>query len=100
MNMNAIRVSRNAPKIRITIANNTDDLTTIRLRMSRVGGIGEFAEYPPTLVSDEYVEFTFDDLLFDEVFGRYQCRLILDEIDRLIFQIQYVDNQLISVGNA
>ena len=100
MNMNAIKVSRASPKIRIRITNNDDDLSLLSLRIARVGEGFEFVKYTPSQYADEFAEFTFDELLFDRPLGRYQCRLILNGEDRLSFQIQYVDNVVISVEGA
>lgn len=95
--LGGIKISRDSPTIRVKIANNLDDISTAKLYLKRVGEYYEFAEYPPTLEGDDYLEFTFDELLFSKLPGKYLARVAITERDITEFYIVYVDNVTITV---
>ncbi len=100
MTLGGIKVSRSSPKISVRIVNNLDVLTTAVLKVGRVGEKFEFAEYPPTKFGVDFLEFTFDDLLFLNKEGRYLARLMILGEERTAFYLQYTDNVSIEVNNA
>lgn len=95
-----IKISRSSPKITVRITNNRDDITLSQLNLRRVGERTDFAAYTPIRVGDDYLEFMFDDLLFDRAFGRYLARLIVNERESIAFHLQYVDDTSMEIRNA
>lgn len=74
--LGGIKISRDQPKISVRIVNNTENLDDCELRIKRVGQPIEFVAYTPSRVLTDYVEFTFDELLFSEKEGKYQARFM------------------------
>lgn len=95
-----IKVSRVSPKISVRIVNSVDDLSSGVLNIRRVGENYDFVEYTPSRVSTDFLEFTFDELLFSKAFGRYSATLLVNGVARTSFNLQYVDASVLSVSNA
>lgn len=98
--LGGIKVSPTYPKISVRIVNNTDDISTAKLNLMRIGEKFEFAEYSPTKIGVDFLEFTFDALLFDKVIGRYKARLLIEGVERTSFYLQYATNVSIEINNA
>ena len=94
-----VAISRTKPQITVRITNNPDDISSGVLRLQRVGEKSEFAEYSPTRIGTDFLEFTFDELLFSKAFGRYRARLLVDKVERMIFYLQYKNDVIMQVVN-
>lgn len=97
--MGAIKVSRTEPKISVRIINNRYSTVGAFLRLTRMGEPVAFAEYPPTRTTGSYMEFMFDDLLFDQKFGRYYAELVMEGQPRQTLYIQYIDDVSIEINS-
>jgi hypothetical protein len=97
--LGAIKVSRSAPKISVKIVNNRFSTVGAFLRITRMGEPVAFAEYPPTRVTGSYMEFMFDDLLFDQSFGRYYAELVMEGLPRQNLYLQYIDDVSIEISS-
>jgi hypothetical protein len=84
-----IKVSRAQPTISVRIPANTESLDTAELYIRRVGAYRDELVYTPSVIADEYVEFTLDELFFELDPGRYQATFKVLSIDRTVFQLQY-----------
>jgi hypothetical protein len=95
-----VKVTRAKPTISVRIVNNEDSLVTAELLLKRVGTDIDSLAYTPSKVSSDYVEFTFDELLFTENTGRYLASFYVNDVLRSTFNIQYTNDTSIQVANA
>lgn len=98
--LGGIKVNRDNPKISVKIINNIDSLEVATLILRRVGGNTDLPTYAASKIGSDYVEFTFDEVLFAEFPGRYAASFYVDDIKRSVFYIQLEDNESIIVANA
>jgi hypothetical protein len=99
LTLGGIKVTRSKPTITVRIVNNAEAIESAELILRRVGGYTDILAYTPSSISDDYVEFTFDELLFVERTGRYTARFMVNGVERTSFQIHYTDEALMSIGN-
>lgn len=98
--LGGIKVSRQKPKISVRIVNNIDSLVNVDLLLMRVGETIESLAYTPSKVASDYVEFTFDELLFVEADGRYRARLMIDDKQRTVFYLQLESQIEVIIANG
>lgn len=100
MTLGGIKVSRSRPKITVRIVNNVEAMTSAELTIRRIGTPVEILAYLPSSTSNDYLEFTFDELLFAEPYGRYHAVLYVADVIRTEFDIHYANEESIVVANA
>lgn len=96
--LGGIKISRSAPKLSIRIVNNLDELDSAELFLQRVGVDVDFVAYTPSRISEDYVEFTFDELLFVERAGKYKATFKVNDIARTVFYIVLESDEIITVA--
>lgn len=94
-----IKISREKPTISVRIVDDIEDLATAQLYLRRVGTYTNVVVYAPSNVVDGQVEFTLDELFFEEPPGRYLATFKINSIERSSFQLQYDDESIVSVFN-
>lgn len=94
-------VTQEAPRITVVMSWGSDiPQGEFRLYMRRLGEQDEFAYYPAIEVKGGEIIFQLDDLLFSKGIGRYEGRLVINDVEYARLQVDYrTSNTLVAVEN-
>lgn len=94
-------VTQLAPRIKLAMAWATGVPDgELRLYVRRMGEVDEFAYYPALEVAGGEITFQVDSLLFYKGVGRYEGRLVVNNVEYAKIQIDYRNvDKFVSVEN-